>query len=299
MAAIRTIDSHQHYWETGRVFRQQELPWFHGAVGYPWRQAGVPQLDRDFLPSDLEPQIAAIGCDRTVLVHGLSNLGESKWLLELANAHASIAGVVGWVDLSMPPDRVSSHLEGLRQNPKLCGIRNLVEFEHDDDWLLRPEVVAGLRVLEKAGVPYDLLLKPRHLARVPALSDQLPDLDMVIDHIAKPDIKSGTLEPWRSDMRTASENPRVLCKLSGMVTEADHQAWKPDDLVPYVETALEAFGTDRVMYGSDWPVSTLAGGYDQAHSALRYALSKVLGDYNEAVERAIFHDNAARFYNLT
>ena len=191
------IDSHQHYWEADRAFKIQELPWVAGAHRFAWQEAGVPQLGRDFLPVDLQPHLAAIGCDRTILVHALNNLGESLWMLELADANDSIVGVVGWVDLAQPPERVESDLEGLRWNPKFCGIRHLVEFEHDDQWLLRPDVVAGLGVLEKNGIPYDLLLRPRHLPSVPALSERLADLDMVIDHIAKPDIKGGVEVPPR------------------------------------------------------------------------------------------------------
>ena len=292
------IDSHQHYWEANRAFKIQELPWTVGAHRFAWQEAGASQFGRDFLPADLQPQIAAIGCDRTVVVNALNNLGESLWMLELADATDSIAGVVGWVDLAEPPEWVAANLDRLRRSPKLCSIRHLVEFEHDDQWLLRPGVVAGLGMLEKAGVRYDLLVRPRDLPSVPALSESLPGLDMVIDHIAKPDIKNAVLEPWATDIRRAAENPRMMCKLSGMVTEADHQNWKPGDLTPYVEVAVDAFGTDRVMYGSDWPVCTLAGSYDQVHSALRQCLAEVLGTMDEGVERAIFHDNAERFYKL-
>ena len=163
---------------------------------------------------------------------------------------------------------------------------------------MRPDVVAGLGVLEKNRVPYDLLLRPRHLPSVPALSERLANLDMVIDHIAKPDIKNAVLEPWATHLRLAAKNPRIMCKLSGMITEADQQDWNPSDLTPYVEAVIDAFGTDRVMYGSDWPVCTLAGSYHQVHSTLRHCLAEVLGVMDEGVERSIFHDNAQRFYNL-
>ena len=292
------IDSHQHYWEANRAFKIQKLPWETGAHRFAWQEAGVPQLGRDFLPADLQPQIAAIGCDRTVLVHALNNIGESLWMLELADATDSIAGVVGWVDLAQPMEMVTSDLERLRRNPKLCGIRHLVEFEHDDQWLMRPDIVAGLGVLEKNRVPYDLLLRPRHLPSVPALSERLADLDMVIDHIAKPDIKNAVLKPWATHLRLAAKNPRIMCKLSGMITEADQQDWNPSDLTPYVEAVIDAFGTDRIMYGSGWPVCTLAGSYHQVHSTLRHCLAEVLGSTHEGVERSIFHDNAQRFYNL-
>ncbi len=292
------IDSHQHYWQAGRSFRWQELPWIVGAVSYAWKQSGMDALDRDFMPSDLEPQAAESGFDRTVLVQVLNNLGETHWMLDVADSHDSVAGVVGWVDLTQPAEIVERDIQALSARPKLCAIRHLVEFESDDDWLLRRDVLEGLAVLESAGIPYDLLLRPRHLSRVPVLSDRLPEMDMVIDHIAKPDIRGAVLDPWRADIMAAAENPRIMCKLSGMVTEADHQSWKPDDLVPYVGTVVEAFGTDRVMFGSDWPVSTLAGTYAQVHSALRHALGTVLGGLDLTVEQAVFHDNAQRFYRL-
>ena len=292
------IDSHQHYWQAGRSFRWQELSWVVGAVSYAWKQSGMDALGRDFMPADLEPQAAELGFDRTVLVQVLNNLGETHWMLDVADAHDSVAGVVGWLDLTQPEELVERDIQALRERPKLRAIRHLVEFESDDDWLLRRDVLRGLAVLESAGVPYDLLLRPRHLSRVPALSDRLPEMDMVIDHIAKPDIKGAVLDPWRADIRAAAENPRVMCKLSGMVTEADHRSWKPDDLVPYVGIVVEAFGADRVMFGSDWPVSTLAGTYAEVHTALRHALSTVLGGLDLTVEQAVFHDNARRFYGL-
>jgi L-fuconolactonase len=238
------------------------------------------------------------GVGRSVLVQTLNNLGETLWFLEIAGAHPWIAGVVGWLDLAEPPERLEAALADLARNPKLVALRHLVEFEADDDWLLRPQVVAGLRVLEKREIAYDLLLKPRHLKRVPALSEQLPGLRMVIDHIAKPDIANGVRDPWQADLAAAAQNPRLYCKLSGMVTEADHAAWKPADLVPYVEAALRAFGVERLMFGSDWPVCTLAGSYGQVHSALRQALDQILGGLDEATERAVFRDNAIRFYRL-
>ena len=219
-------------------------------------------------------------------------------MLDVANARDSVAGVVGWVDLTQPPELVARRLEGLRERLKLCAIRHLVEFEADDDWLLRADVLEGLGVLERMDVPYDLLLRPRHLAHVPRLSEKLLELDMVTDHIAKPNIKSGVLDPWRADIKAAAANPRMMCKLSGMITKADHERWKPDDLVSYVGTVVEAFGTDRVMFGSDWSVSTLAGSYEQAHSALRHALSTVQGGLDLTVEQSVFHDNTRRFYGL-
>jgi L-fuconolactonase len=293
-----SIDAHQHYWDMTKTFRYEPYPEFLGVITYGWKQAGLDSLDRSFLPQDLEPEMAAVGCTHSVLINALNVPGETDWMLGLADRHDSIAGVVGWLDLTQPIDKIRARLDAMRQNPKLVGIRHLSQFEPDDDWLIRPDVVAGLGVLAQSDVPYDLLVNPVQLARVPKLSEKRPDLNMVIDHLAKPYIKRGDLEPWSRDMRAAAQNPRLYCKLSGMSTEADLQNWKKDDLVPYVSVVLDAFGIERVMYGSDWPVATLAGTYRQYYEALRYCLEKCLGTVSDAVQQAIYHDNAAKFYGL-
>jgi L-fuconolactonase len=275
------IDAHQHYWDTN-------------AFDYGWTAAGLPALDADFLPADLEPQTAAVGIDRTVTVQVLHTLRETAWLLGLARANPSIAGVVGWADLQGPPDELAATLTELRGDPLFVGIRHLVHEEPDDDWLVRPAVLRGLGVAAAIGVPYDLLLRPRHLRHVPVLSERQPALRMVIDHIAKPLIAEGVVEPWATEFRAAAADPNVWCKLSGMVTEADHATWSADDLAPYVEIALAAFGVDRLMYGSDWPVCTLAGSYAQVIGALR----AVLGSIDADVEARIFGGSAAEFYGI-
>lgn len=292
------IDAHQHYWDMTQKFRYEPYPEFLGMITYGWTEAGLPALDRSFLPEDLEPQMAAVGCTRSILVNAINVPGETDWMLKLADRHDSIAGVVGWIDLTQPVELVASNLESLRQHPKLVGIRHLAQFEPDDAWLVRPDVVEGLNTLARMRVPYDLLVNPVQLACVPQLSEDCPDLDMVIDHLAKPYIKRGEREPWSHGIQAAAANPRMYCKLSGMITEADAQNWKNDDLVPYVEVVLKAFGIERVMYGSDWPVATLAGSYAQVYNALMYCLERLLGTVSDTVERAVFHDNAARFYHL-
>jgi L-fuconolactonase len=275
------IDAHQHYWDTA-------------TFDYGWARAGMAALERPFLPGDLEPQLAAAGIDRTILVQVLHTLDETEWLLDLAATRASIAGVVGWVDLEAPVDEIESTLTGLLEDPRLAGIRHLVHEEPDDDWLIRPAVLRGLGVLERHDVPYDLLLRPRHLPHVPALSERLPGLRMVVDHIAKPLIAEGRMEPWATDFGTAAANPNVWCKLSGMITEADHLSWTSDDLAPYIEVALDAFGPDRLMYGSDWPVCTLAGSYARVIGALR----TVLGSIDDEVEARLFGGSSAEFYGI-
>jgi L-fuconolactonase len=274
-------DAHQHYWDTA-------------LFDYGWAAAGMAALERPFLPGELEPQLATAGIDRTILVQVLHSDDETEWLLRLAARHPSIAGVVGWVDLQAPPDAIEARLAVLREDPRLVGIRHLVHEELDDDWLIRPEVLRGLGVLERHDVPYDLLLRPGHLRHVPLLSERLPDLRMVIDHIAKPLIAEGRTEPWATEFRAAAANPNIWCKLSGMITEADHASWTPDDLAPYIEVALDAFGHDRLMYGSDWPVCTLAGSYAQVIGALR----TVLGSIDDATEARLFGGSAAEFYGI-
>jgi L-fuconolactonase len=252
-------------------------------------------LDRAYLPAELEPQLADAGVTHSILVQVLHRADETDWMLRLADAHPTIAGVVGWVDLTRDPDEIASELERLRRDPGLVGIRHLVHEEPDDDWLAREDVARGLGVLEALDVPFDLLLRPQHLRHVPRLSERLPRLRMVVDHIAKPHIRARRVEPWASGLREAAGNPNVWCKLSGMITEADLASWTADDLAPYVETALDAFGADRLMYGSDWPVCTLAGSYDRVIAALRH----VLDELDPAVETAIFGASAISFYRLT
>jgi L-fuconolactonase len=278
---VNVIDAHQHYWQTARF-------------DYGWTRQGVPALDRDFLPDELEPQLTAAGVGRTVLVQVLHTEDETRWMLDLAARHASIAGVVGWVDLTAPPEAIHASLDRLSVDPHFVGIRHLVHEEPDDDWLAREDVLRGLGVLEERDIPYDLLLRPQHLRHVPRLSERLPRLRMVINHIAKPYIREHRLKPWTSEIVAAAENPNVWCKVSGMVTEADHERWTANDLAPYVEAVLRAFGAERLMFGSDWPVCTLAGSYERVIGGLGHVLAGV----DEATRAAIFETAARTFYRL-
>jgi L-fuconolactonase len=278
---VNVLDAHQHYWQPARF-------------DYGWSRQGIPALDRDFTPDELEPQLAAAGVSATVLVQVLHTEDETRWMLDLARRHPSIAGVVGWVDLTAPADSIHQSLEALQADPHLVGIRHLVHEEPDVDWLAREDVIRGLGVLEERDVPYDLLLRPPHLRHVPRLSERLPRLRMVIDHIAKPYIRDHRLEPWASEVIAAAQNPNVWCKVSGMITEADHEQWAVDDLAPYVETVLRAFGPERLMFGSDWPVCTLAGSYERVIGALR----QLLAAEDEKTHQLIFETSARTFYGL-
>jgi L-fuconolactonase len=276
------IDAHQHFWQLDQPF------------DYGWLE--TPDLEtirRDCLPQDLAQRIGKVGVDRTVFVQTQHNVEENRWVLGLADQHDFIAGVVGWVDLAS--NDCETQLLEFKEHPKFVGVRHVTQDEPDDDFIIRPDVVRGLRVLEKHGVPFDLLFYVKHLKHAAALAKMLPDLPMVIDHLAKPQIKAGITEGWREDLQSAAEHPNIYCKLSGMVTEADWNQWMPNDLKPYVETALEAFGPARCMFGSDWPVCELAGSYQRVYDALR----EIVGDLGASELEQIFGGTAARFYGLT
>ena len=275
------IDSHQHFWQRSQPF------------DYAWLDApDKAPIARDHLPEDLEPLISAAGVDRTICVQTQHDLAENRWALDLADRHAFIAGVVGWVDLASPD--CERQLAEFTPHPKFVGIRHVTQDEPNDDFIVRPEVIRGLGVLEKLGVPFDLLFYVKHLRHVPALARQLPNLPMVIDHVAKPNIRERRFDAWLPDFRAAAAYTNVYCKLSGMITEADWGTWKSSDLKPYVRAALEAFGPNRCMFGSDWPVCKLAGSYDRVFAALNDAL----GELSSTERDAIFGSTAQKFYRL-
>ncbi len=289
------VDAHHHLWESRRRFPLGG-DWLLGSVGYGWTEAGLPALDRDFPPSELAPLLVRAGSSRTIVVQAIHSEGETEWLLEVAGDTPTIAGVVGWTDLTAPVEVIHERLAAFR-GAGLVGVRHLVQFERDPRWLLRAEVVRGLGVVAALKLPYDLLLVPSQLDVVPLLSERLPDLRLVIDHLAKPPIASGVLDPWQAGIRRAAENPNVYCKVSGMVTEADHRRWTPADLRPYIEVVLEAFGPGRLMFGSDWPVCTLAATYEQVTGALDENLDALVG-VDEGVREAIYQTTAAAFYGI-
>lgn len=274
------IDAHQHFWDLTHF----DYPWMSGPELAPLR--------RDYLPADLEPLLGPAGVDRSVFVQARHDVEESRWVLGLSERHSFLAGVVGWVDLAS--DACEEQLAELRRHPAFVGIRHITHDEPDDDWIVREEVLRGLKLLERHGVPFDLLFRPRHLRHVPTLARRLPDLPMVIDHLAKPAIRERRMDGWREELEAAARFPNIHCKLSGMVTEADWEAWTPADLAPYVRVALEAFGPERLMFGSDWPVSNLCGSYGQVVDALREAL----GDVGDEARARIFGGTAERFYGL-
>ncbi len=272
------VDAHQHYWDLARF-------------SYPWMNPGLGILLRDYLPQDLKPILERNGVRKTVAVQALSSPAETDWLLQLAEQSGFIAGVVAWADLTAPD--LGEALDRLQLRPFFKGLRHQVHDEASDRWLLRDDVQRGLNELACRDLPYDLLLYPRHLPLVPEVAGRQPKLRLVIDHLAKPAIEQGILEPWAGDLRRASLYPNVYCKLSGMITLAG-VGWTAADLVPYVRVAVEAFGYRRLMFGSDWPVCLLAGTYERVIGALRDAL----GPLSEEDEARVFAGNAIEFYKL-
>ncbi len=219
-------------------------------------------------------------------------LEETRWLLELAASAPFILGVVGWVDLQSA--EIRSQLETFARNPKLVGIRHVVQSEPDDRFLLRPEFLRGISVLEEFDLAYDLLIYPRHLPVAAEFVRHFPSQRFVLDHLAKPPIRSGSLQPWARAIRDLAAFPNVLCKLSGLVTEADWDSWTPEQLAPYIDVAFDCFGPDRLMIGSDWPVCTVAASYSRAMDVVKNYLSRQPAQ----VQAAVLGENARRFWKL-
>lgn len=274
------VDSHQHFWQ-------------YTAAEYPWIGEGMQRLARDYLPADLKPLLATAGIAGSVAVQARQSLAETQWLLELAAAHPGILGVVGWVDLRSPD--LAEQLQAFAGQEKLVGVRHVVQDEPDPRFLLGEAFVQGLRQLQAHGLTYDLLLFPPQLPAAVELVGMLPEQPFVLDHLAKPLIKSGTLDPWQADLRALARHEHVSCKLSGMVTEAAWQGWKPSDFKPYLEVALDAFGPSRLMYGSDWPVCLLAGEYSQVFELV----DDFLAALSDTERQQILGTTATNFYGLS
>lgn len=266
-------DSHQHFWQVG-------------SFDYPWMSRNLGVLYRDYLPEDLAPILRQNGIEKTVLVQASNSIEETRWLLELADANPFIAGVVGWVNLT--------EFEELCAHPKFKGVRHLVESEPNDDWLIQPSVLSGLKKLSAGGCTYDLLVHTRHLKYVPQVAEHCPELRLVVDHLAKPPIARSEINEWSEAMKLVAAFPNIHCKLSGLVTEANWASWQTDDLRPYVDVALKLFGPDRMMFGSDYPVCLLAASYDRVLESFQ----ELLKDLSDNDREKIFSTNAQRFYRL-
>lgn len=279
LTEIMIVDSHQHFWQVGRF-------------DYPWMTPEVQVLCRDYLPLMLAPVLKQNAVEKTILVQASNSLEETRWLLKLADQNSFVAGVVGWLDLTA--DGFAEQLDEFAPHPKFKGVRHLVENEPEDDWLMQPKVRANLRMLARRGVAYDLLVHPRHLKYAVMVADSCPELRLVVDHMAKPSIARGEIDDWSRGLGEIASRPNVWCKLSGLVTEADWTSWRVEDLKPYVERALEVFGPERMMFGSDWPVCLLAASYDQVIEACE----KVLAGLDEKDRDLIFSRNALEVYRV-
>jgi L-fuconolactonase len=276
------VDSHQHFWDPA-------------LADYPWMTDAVAPIRRRLMPGDLRPRLAEAGVDYTVLVQARSDVQETRELLRLAADTDFIAGVVGWVDLSAPNlvDTIDQ-LRELEGGGKLVGIRHQVHDESDERWLLRDDVLRGLRIVRDAGLAYDLLVRTRELPAALQVARKLDGLRFIIDHIAKPPIRSGQSIEWAEALAPFEGLPNVSCKISGMVTEADWKGWRTDDLKPYVERVYGWFGEGRCLFGSDWPVCLLAASYQQVLDACR----ATLGPLPPRAQARVFGENAIAIYRL-
>src|SRR5215216_6037380 len=273
------IDSHQHFWQVGRF-------------DYPWMTSDLGVLYRDYLPDDLPPILGRNGIAETVLVQASNSIAESRWLLELANTNSFIAGIVGWVDLMSV--EIDAQLDELCAHPKFKGVRHLVESEPQDGWLVQPAVLSGLKKLSARDLSYDLLVHTRHLQFVPQVAESCPDLRFVIDHMAKPPIARHEFDEWAQALKPVAHYPNIHCKLSGLVTEANWESWQANDLRPYIDYALELFGPERMMFGSDYPVCLLVASYDRVLGSFQ----ELLRELSDSDRDKIFSQNATRFYRL-
>jgi L-fuconolactonase len=273
------IDSHQHFWK-------------YNPAHQVWMTDEMAVLRRDYLPDELKPLLQAMQFNGTISVQARQMIQETEWLLQLSDQNAFIQGVVGWVDLRSPELR--GQLEKYSKHPKLVGVRHVVHDEPDDCFMLLPEFRRGIAQLREFHLTYDLLLFPKHLSVAVQLVTEFPSQTFVLDHIAKPGIREGLVSPWREDLKRLAEFPNVFCKLSGLVTEAKWQQWRPEDFHRYLDLVIAAFGTERVMIGSDWPVCTLSGDY----VSTMCVVAEYVQQFSAKVGDDILGNNCARFYHL-
>ncbi len=277
MTTLR-IDAHQHFWN-------------YSAAEYPLIPAASP-LERNWLPQDLDALQKPLGLHGSIAVQARQSLEESRWLLELAGHHSSIKGVVGWVDLRNAA--VDEQLAQFAKHPRFRGVRHVVQDEPDDRFMLGEAFLHGISRLKHFNLTYDILIYPKQLPAAIELVKRFPEQPFVLDHIAKPHIRDGRLEPWATHIRELAKAPNVSCKVSGMVTEADWTAWKADDFKPYLDVVFDAFGAKRLMFGSDWPVCLLAGSYERVFKLT----ADYMAQFNPEEQAGFLGGNAAKFYGV-
>lgn len=274
------IDAHHHLWN-------------FDPVEYDWIDDSMAMLKKDFLVKELERTLYNNGFSASIAVQARQSQEETLWLLELAESTELIKGVVGWIDLKS--DQLAQQLDELACHKKLVGFRHVIQGETDPEFMKKPDFIRGLKMLADRGYRYDLLIFAHQLTAAAEMLAQVPNLHVVIDHIAKPNIKSGAeFEQWQENMQILAGNPQCYCKLSGMVTEADWQNWSSQDIQPYMKTVLDLFGTKRVMFGSDWPVCLVAGEY----KAIKQLVLDFISLSAPQAKEDIFGNNAGHFYQL-
>jgi L-fuconolactonase len=272
------IDSHQHFWH-------------YEPVKHSWIDEEMKSIRRDFLPEELAGVYEEHRVAGSVVVEANQAETETAFLLSLAKQHSFIKGVVGYVDLNA--DTIQERLEYFSQFSMLKGFRAVLQSQ-DPSYMLQSSFIRGIGSLKKYGFTYDVLVFPKHLEAVKELVRKNPDQPFVVDHLAKPYIKAGEIDAWAKDMKELAQYPNLYCKISGMVTEADYRKWEPENFTPYLDVVVNAFGTQRVMYGSDWPVCLVAASYAQVLSIVKNYFSSFTPDE----QAAFFAGNATRFYHL-
>ncbi|HEX8485319.1 amidohydrolase family protein [Sphingomonas sp.] len=275
---MKRIDAHQHFWQ-------------YDARAYSWiNPASVLAATHE--PADLKPLIEAAGIDGCIAVQARQDAAETRWLIDLAAAHPWIVGVVGWVDLRA--DDIAERLSAAPAGAPIVGYRHVVQDEQEDDFLLTPAFVRGVRAVLAHGLAYDILITPRQASHVRRFAEMAGYGRLILDHGAKPNIAAGDWQPWAASIADMAQVPTIFCKVSGLVTEADHAAWTPDDIARYLDHLLGCFGPDRLIFGSDWPVCRLAADYVRVHDLIAGFVARHCPDH----AGAIFGGNAERAYAL-
>ncbi len=277
----KRIDAHQHFWNMSKT-------------DYPWLIPAYGPIYANFYPRDLEPQLKAAGIDQTVLVQSMDSYEDTAAMLTQAEDFDWIGAVVGWVPL-LDHEAERQALDRYSKHPKFRGIRHLIHEEKDPDWVVQPKVIEGLKILADYGMSFDVVaVFPNHLKHVPTLAEKVPNLTLIIDHLAKPPIKDKQMGAWADQMAAAAQYSNVYAKVSGLNTAADWASWSAADLKPYVDFAIEKFGTDRLMFGSDWPVAILAGDYAKVWAET----NKALAGRSQAEIDAVLGGTAMKAYRL-
>lgn len=274
-----TIDSHQHFWT-------------FDPIRDSWITDDMSVIQRNFYPEDLQPTLQQNGIDACVAVQADQSLGETRFLLDLAAKNDFVKAVVGWIDLQ--DDAIDEQLSEWKSEKKLVGFRHVLQAELDTEYMLRPSFLRGISKLKNHEFTYDILIFPKHLATAQKFVAQFPDQPFVIDHIAKPYIKAGLIDEWKRDIKSLAKFENLQCKVSGIITEADWKSWTYEQIKPFLDVVFEAFRTNRIMFGSDWPVCLVAGDYSQ----VKGIIETYIKGFSVSEKCKVFGENAAKFYGI-